>query len=269
MDDDVADPDGTARAFPDPWSHPALDNLSPAEAEMLRLRAAQTRAQMIELRNPDPLWLAERLAEADALDTVADRLRDPAVRKRPTRDLRPALGGETVPAPSPDAPGRWRDTMHEARQSPDLLAVDAGLDRLGLARDAGVLTAALDVAQSIGAADARQKMRAHQLAAGHRLAMRLLSSADDDLERHNKGRAMNLNPGAQAEATRSASAGARLMEACARVPLALDRLGSGGTRQTIVVQHFTAQSVTVADGGQAVVAGAVAAATQATGEGRR
>lgn len=159
--------------------------------------------------------------------------------------------------------------MHEARQSPDLLAVDAGLDRLGLARDADVLTAALDVAQSTGAADARQKMLAHQLAAGHRLAMRLLSSADDDLERHNKGRAMNLNPGAQAEATRSASAGARLMEACARVSLALERLGSGGTRQTIVVQHLTAQSVTVADGGQAVVAGTVAAATQATGEGRR
>ncbi len=56
---------------------------------------------------------------------------------------------------------------------------------------------------------------------------------------------------ASVEAARMATAAARMMEATARAALALDRL-KNGNRQTVVVQY-----VTVADGGQAVVAGTV------------
>ena len=53
------------------------------------------------------------------------------------------------------------------------------------------------------------------------------------------------------EAARMANTAARLMEGTARAALTLDRL-KNGNRQTVVVQY-----VTVADGGQAVVAGAM------------
>ncbi len=58
---------------------------------------------------------------------------------------------------------------------------------------------------------------------------------------------------ASVKAARMATAAARMMEATARAALTLDRLRNGN-RQTVVVQH-----VAVADGGQAVVAAAVAA----------
>jgi hypothetical protein len=80
--------------------------------------------------------------------------------------------------------------------------------------------------------------------------MELLASASRDARRHRS--APHLNQGATAEAARSAGAAARLLDAFQRGALALDRLRNGG-RQTVVVQH-----VSVAEGGQAVVAGAVA-----------
>jgi hypothetical protein len=61
-----------------------------------------------------------------------------------------------------------------------------------------------------------------------------------------------VNTGALAEATRSATAAARLMDSVTRGALALDRLRNGG-RQFVTVQH-----VNIAGGGQAVVAGSVA-----------
>lgn len=79
--------------------------------------------------------------------------------------------------------------------------------------------------------------------------MGLFAAADNELHKHRV--ASNVNPGALAEATRSATAGARVLAAFAQGALALDRLRNGN-RQVVTVQH-----VTVADGGQAVVAGTV------------
>ena len=56
-----------------------------------------------------------------------------------------------------------------------MLAADASLARLGLARDGDVLTLAVETAQDAGAETAAQKMLAHQLAAAHPLAMELLA----------------------------------------------------------------------------------------------
>jgi hypothetical protein len=109
-------------------------------------------------------------------------------------------------------------------------------------------------------------MLAHQLAAAHPLAMELLTIAAAEAQRHRQ--APHMNSGALAEAARTTTAAARLMDSCARGALILDRL-LNGARQTVLVQH-----VTVGDGGQAVVAGNVerrdrAAATPRSSRGRQ
>ncbi len=131
-----------------------------------------------------------------------------------------------------------------------MLAADASLARLGLARDADVLAMAVELAEDSSAAE---KALAHELAAAHRLAMGLLTTASNELHKHQV--AAHLNPTALLEATRSANAGARVMASVAQGALTLDRLRNGN-RQVVTVQH-----VTVTEGGQAVVAGTVHART--------
>jgi hypothetical protein len=80
----------------------------------------------------------------------------------------------------------------------------------------------------------------------------MIATASAAVHRHRAAPHL-AGPAALADAARTAVAGARLVEAFDRGALALDRLRRGG-RQTVVVQH-----VAVSDGGQAVVAGAVAA----------
>jgi hypothetical protein len=227
-------------------------DLDAGEAEYLEVLAAHKREVAAQARGADPLWIAQQRAEAAGLDALAAALRDPEARGVPA--LRSGRGGEAAPPDDADLPGRTREVAQAVAARPGMLAADASLARLALARDAGALALAVETAEDVGAETAAEKMLAHQLAAGHALAMRLLASADGDLTRHVTGRAMNLNPNAHVEATRSALAAARLMDACSRSALAFDRLRHGG-RQVVTVQH-----VTVADGGRAVVAGSVAPA---------
>ena len=131
-----------------------------------------------------------------------------------------------------------------------MLAADARLARLGLAREADVLALAVETAQSAGAETATQKMLAHQLAAAHPPIMELLTLALAEAYKHRV--AAHLNTASPAEAARTTVAAARLMDSFARGALALDQLLNGG-RQVVTVQH-----VTVADGGHAVVAGSMA-----------
>ena len=91
-----------------------------------------------------------------------------------------------------------------------MLAADASLARLGLARDANVLTMAVETAQDAGAETAAQKMVAHQLAAAHPLVMELLTIAAAEAQKHRQ--APHMNSGALAEAARTTTAAARLMD---------------------------------------------------------
>lgn len=227
---------------------PLLAGLGAADAEWLDHKAAACRACAADAL--DPLYVAEKLAEATAYEALAARLRRPSARGLAAPP--PVRNGERTLPDNGDIPmtGAEREAAMAVRSPPAMVQAEAGLQRLALARDAGVLPLAVELGAD--ASTPTERMLAHQLAAGHRLAMRLLASADDDLTRHNKGRAMNLNPNAQTEAARSAAAAARLMDACARAALSLDRLRGGGTRQHITVQH-----ITVAEGGQAVVAASV------------
>ena len=160
-----------------------------------------------------------------------------------------------------DDPWPRREAARATRATPDLLDAEASQERLGLAREAGALTLALDAAEGMGAASPAEQMIAHKMAAAHAVAMRLAAkseafaarkfltyqprgaSGDDEAKREQV---------VSIEAARLATAAARMMEATARAALVLDRLRNGN-RQTVVVQH-----VDIGDGGRAVVAGAVA-----------
>jgi hypothetical protein len=242
---------------PKPTAPEAVPELSAGDAEWLEAMAAQKRAFAAE-GGGDPLWAAQLQAEAAGMEALATTLRDPAARG--VSALHPGRGGETAPRPHGDMSGRCRDVATAVAQSPALLTAEATLDRLSLARDANVLTLAVEAAED---ATAAEKMLAHQLAAAHKLAMELIATASRDACRHRA--APHLNQGALVEVSRSAQAAARLMVACQGAALALDRLRHGA-RQQIVVQH-----VAVADGGQAVVAGSVAprGATRREGEDAR
>ena len=229
-------------------------HLTAADAEWLEAIAAQKREAARTTSGP---WAAQQRAEADGLEAAAHRARDPAAHG--LEDLRRGCGNEAAPRVDLNAPARVRDPAMTVRQSPDMLAADASLARLSLAREADVLTMAVETAQDTGATTAAEKMLAHQLAAAHPLAMGLFATAAGELHKHRV--AGHLNPDALAEAVRSANAGARVMAAFAQGALALDRLRNGG-RQTVTVQH-----VTVADGGQAVVAGTVSPAARARSAG--
>ena len=131
---------------------------------------------------------------------------------------------------NPAMPRRYSDVAEAVGANPTMLAADASLARLGLARDANVLTMAVETAQDAGAETAAQKMVAHQLAGAHPLAMELLRIAAAEAQKHRQ--APHMNSGALAEAARTTTAAARLMDTCARGALILDRL-LNGARQTV------------------------------------
>jgi len=219
--------------------------LTAADAEWFEI-VADGKRTMAEAA-ADPTLAAQLAAEAAGIEALAASLRDPAARSLPA--LRRGHGGETAPPDDPDRPWHQRELQQAVASPPTILAADASMARLGMARDAGVLCLAIEVAQDAGATTAAERMLAHQVAAAHRAGMGLFAAAAGELHKHQV--APHLNPLALAEATRSATAGARVLAAFAQGALALDRLRHGN-RQLVTVQH-----VTVADGGQAVVAGSV------------
>lgn len=223
---------------------PTAHGLTAGDAEWLDQVAASKRAAADCY---DPVHAAQLSAEAAGVEALAAMLRDPTARGVPV--LRQGQGGETAPPDDPDRPWRQRELAQAVAATPSVLAADASLARLRLARDAGVLNMAVEAAQDAGAATATERMLAHQLAAAHQAAMALFAAADGELHKHRV--ASNVNPGALTEATRCATAGARVLAAFAQGAVALDRLRHGN-RQVVTVQH-----VTVAEGGQAVVAGSV------------
>src|SRR6202035_3329573 len=120
----------------------------------------------------DPVLQAQFEAEAAGLEALAARLRDPSAHGVPA--LRRGQGAETAPPANPAMLRRYSDVAEAVGANPSMLAADASLARLGLARDANVLTMAVETAQDAGAQTAAQKMLAHQLAAAHPLTMELL-----------------------------------------------------------------------------------------------
>lgn len=132
-----------------------------------------------------------------------------------------------------------RDTL---AQGATRVAEDASIRRTDLLLQSAFDCVALgvDAADSIVATNSLEKMLAHQMAAAHEAAMRLLNQS---LEHQGRAR----NPADSVEACRMANAAARLMSAFQDGMTTLQRIRTGG-KQTVTVQH-----VNVQPGGQAVV----------------
>jgi hypothetical protein len=146
-------------------------------------------------------------------------------------------GGEAV-AWQPGATDRTAENFVSTLESPSSVSVGASERRLRALSDLGITEAALDTAHTVRAANAIEKMLAHQLTAAHFQSLRFLElSAKEGLE--------------PADAVRYASAAVRMMEAYQSGCLALQKLKTKG-QQRVVVQH-----VDVRDGGRAVVAGTI------------
>jgi hypothetical protein len=64
------------------------------------------------------------------------------------------------------------------KDRPDMLAADASVARLDLAAAANTLTMAVDVAETIQAANSLERMLAHQMATAHHLAMTLAAKLE-------------------------------------------------------------------------------------------
>src|SRR6266567_3720849 len=139
--------------------------------------------------------------------------------------------------------------LDTVRTRPDWLVHDASRERMQLADRAGALTMGLDAVETIQASNSMDKMLAHQLAAAHSLAMRMVAASGEQLTAYKKSG--HQYPHRSIEAARMANTAARLMDAYQRGLLTLERIRNGG-RQVVTVQH-----VAVSAGGQAVVAGTV------------
>lgn len=225
-----------------------LVSLSPDAAVRMQQRAAEL-LQLADRHQADGDWVGALMdrTEAEKLTRDAALALDPALHT--TGRMTVGNGGEIAIGTKAMAP-----FVDMVRAYPDLVVIEASRQRMELADNAGSLSMALDASATITAANNLEKMLAHQAAAAHIAAMEFLAEASD--VRRAYKRTNYSHPTLSIEATRLLNASARMMDTYQHALLTLQRLRNGG-KQTVVVQH-----VTVADGGQAVVAGQVKAGTK-------
>lgn len=221
-----------------------------ADAVRLKTNAARKRALATTMRQEwdDPTGARFELSEAAAMDAHADTVLDPLTHS--PVPIRQGNGGEAVveDRKGPTEQNWIRDTLKER---PDMLNAEASGARLELAVAAGSLAMAVDAVESIQAANSLERMLVHQMATAHKVAMQMAAKASDFAGHIHSWDTQTRQQVQSIEAARMAGAAARMMETFQRGALTLERLRNGG-KQVVVVQH-----VTVSDGGQAVVAGAV------------
>ncbi len=227
-------------------------SLTVEDAEVLKAQAASYRAAAAG--GGDPMWRAETIARAVALEEIAKQVSEGI------GVLQRGNGREVIVRVPLDAPWKQQEVAHASSDAPSLVNAEASVARLTLARDADALSLAVDAAERHGANTPAEQMLAHQMAASHQLAMKLMAKSRAFLAREFLAYKNPFGDGGEAareqaasiEAGRLATAAARVMEATARIAVVLDRLKNGST-QTIVVQ----QKVDIESGGQALVNGAV------------
>ncbi len=225
--------------------------LTAEDAEALRAQAAVFRATAAS--GGQPLWRAETLARAIALENIA------AQATKTADVLTRGNGGEVVHRLPIDVPWREQEVAKATHDTPALLNAEASRERLTLARDAGSLALAVDAAEQSGATTPTEQMLTHELATSHALAMKLAARSETFLaKRFLSYPALGGDADAKREqvatieAARLATASARMMESTGRLALVLDRLKRGSV-QTIIVE----QRVDVQSGAQAVVNGSL------------
>ncbi|MGK7871431.1 hypothetical protein [Falsiroseomonas sp. E2-1-a20] len=217
-------------------------------SRVLRATATTRRHRARQMRNAGDGAGADREDhDADYLERQSDRQCDPLLAAG--APLVEGNSGEVVVAPSPEF---GPDVFQKAvQQPPDMLAAEGSERRMmmtaGVSKSA--LTLALELGESIGAQTAMERNLVQQIAATQVLGMEMLAKAHASTMLAAPWVPEERSQTQSIEAARMARAAARVLECSQRGALVLDRLRNGG-RQTVTVQH-----ITVADGGQAVVAG--------------
>ena len=223
------------------------EKCEPVTAASVVLGSARVEAEA--KRRRDSLSAGDRQRAA----TMAERVRGPA----PAYMSEVGAGGELIPASVLCENSRALE-FFDTVERPDYVAVDASRDRLELANEAGALESGLDLADSIGAKNSAEKMLAHQMAAVHRSAMKMMGLVNYRVERMDRmlprqgGVSMDDLQRLNMETCRMAGAVTRMMNSDQQGLLALHRLRTGGTQRVIIERM---QAVQVNEGGQALVAG--------------
>ncbi|MEI7606183.1 MAG: hypothetical protein WCJ64_02240 [Rhodospirillaceae bacterium] len=164
------------------------------------------------------------------------------------------LGATALALPNPPPVGAGGEFVPESWElkdtvaAPDLTTAVASRTRVELAAEAGALELAVDAAATIDAKNSLERMLAHQVAACHSSAMKLIGKAEKELARSDKLNEQYRH-NSVLTATRLFGVATRLMSTCQGAAETIQKLRTGG-KQTVTVQH-----VQVNDGGQAVVAG--------------
>lgn len=155
-------------------------------------------------------------------------------------------GGEMVPAKAAsleEDPGFLLDRT----KNQDRVGIEASRDRMRLADQSQCLELALDASESIRGANSLEKMLAHQMAAAHRMAMKLMGQIEET--------------DTADEVVKLSGAAVRLMATFQNGLQTLSKVRTGG-KQQVVVQH-----VNVSGDGKAVVAGKMDYPTGGEGHG--
>jgi hypothetical protein len=135
----------------------------------------------------------------------------------PEHPLQAGLGGEIIPPMKDSLPG-----LESALQMPDLLNLEASVQRSSLIERAGVLELGIETAKDTRAQGSVQKMISHQMAAAHKRAMNLLAESQETKD-------VDV-------ACKKARTAAKMMDAFSRAALTLQRLQTGAS-QVVQVQH--------------------------------
>ena len=159
----------------------------------------------------DPVRRDFDLGLADGLDREAQAL------LIPQKPLQTGLGGEIIPPVEHDMPG-----LELALKEPDLLNLEASIQRSSLIERADVLELGIETAKDTRAEGSVQKMISHQMAAAHKRAMNLLAESQE---------AKDVDV-----ACKKARTAAKMMDAFSRAALTLQRLQTGAS-QVVQVQH--------------------------------
>ena len=190
--------------------------------EAIRLRHAGQRKRLLAPAY-DPIRESCDIGEANTLELQANSL------LAPPEPLKTGAGGEICPPMTLGMAG-----LEDALQTPDMLSLEASIQRTDLAEKAGVFELAVEAAESSKAEGAVQKMICHQMAAAHRHALRLLAESEAQRD--------------SAEKCRMAMTASKLMDAFSRAATALQRLQTGSS-QVVTVQHVQI------NGGQTAIVG--------------
>ncbi|MEI7673583.1 MAG: hypothetical protein WCK00_15865 [Deltaproteobacteria bacterium] len=186
----------------------------------------------------DDLSAWERQQRAEAFITAGTK----ALEIRGDRDIHRVTGGELIEdvdeyLDSSEDEDKDCSYLIDSTKKPNMVGVEASQERLRLAAQNQCLEMALDASESIKGANSLEKMLAHQMAALHRMAMKILCQIGETSHPDNT--------------VKLANASARLMTAYQGGMLTLARVRTGG-KQEVVVQH-----INVNGDAQAVVAGKI------------